>query len=397
MKDNKNRIKRWLSSLSAVLAVTLGIALLAGCGNGNSLPVAAEPEETLTVEQRSLFLKAGESVQLTVSGPEVTFTSSRPEVATVDADGNVSAVGKGGALITIRSETQTAYCGVLVDASGTIVDLTGKQTREVFSDVMLQEPGRLSGLAVDKENQIFYLSQPYGTDAYDKLKSDVIVSRVEQNEKSQWEVTDWMRFYESGSGRVGLETEGADTWLWIESDGTYLGGGTSISRVAWQEEGLMQEEYGETYPLDAASGSAGPALDAENGLVVTYDNASKSYHVYDQEALVAGETAAYLCEVVCEKDQDPVMGEDESQGFYNASIRDYAVADGYIYQVSGASSLYISVFDLEGKLQYCRRVTDFEEMENVMPGGIAVADGTVYIAVTTGSSTYYYSSVRVFE
>ena len=105
----------------------------------------------------------------------------------------------------------------------------------------------------------------------------------------------------------------------------------------------------------------------------------------------------YLHEAVCENGQEPVAGVDESQGFYNATIRDFAVADGYIYQICGSSSIYVSVFDLEGTLQYCYRVPDFDDMEVRTPGGIACEGGKVYIAVGSGNSSYYFGNVWMFE
>lgn len=401
MKVNKLN-KKWLIPIIgiAVVAVIILILVIGGLlrGNGGD-QVSTEPEEEITqlTEERTLFLSSEKTHQLhVVDDMEVRFSSSNPSVATVDENGLVTAVSKGNALITISTEEMDSYCGVLVDATGKYIDVSQQTTKVVFSDVELEEPNTVTGFAVDVKNQAYYFSQPYGTTAYGGLASDVIVNKVTKNTKGEWKTSEWMRFYESGTGRIGLEADGTPS-LWLESNGTYYGIGTSFSRISWKNEGFGQKEFGETFKVEGIVGSASPTLDIDNGLVMVYDNVSKSYLLYDYEAVTMGEDPSYLASVSCPNGQEPMNGVDESQGFYNASIRGFALCDGYIYQISGSSSIYISVFDLDGKLQYCHRVTAFDEMETRRPAGIACAEGKVYIGVLSGSSSYYLANVWMFE
>lgn len=403
MKENKTqRSKKWLFIiLGMIVATAIIILLLFSCGNnkggGDKVPVTNEPEATLTVDARSLLMKSGESKQLTASLKDAAFTSSNTSVAKVDNSGNVTAVAKGNALITITSGEKTAYCGVIVDSAGTMIDVSKQKAKVVFSDVLLEEPEAITSLAVDIANNAYYLAQPYATKSYEILPSDVVVSKVTKN-KSAWETTEWMRFYESGTGTIAIEKDGIDTYLLLESNGTYYGSGNTLSSIGWENEGFAQEEYGETFTFAEVEGSASPAVDTLNNMLVIYDNVKKSYLFYDREALQSGENAVYLHEVVCANGQTPVAGTDDSQGFYNATIRDFAVADGYIYQICGSSSIYVSVFDMEGTLQYCYRVPDYaEDMEVRTPGGIACEGGKVYIAVGSGNSSYYFGNVWMFE
>lgn len=403
MEENKEKkSKKWLYIIIGMVVVAAVIILLLfSCGNnqggGDKVPTTNEPEVTLTVDHRSLLMKSGESKQLKASMEDATFTSSNTSVAKVDDAGNVTAVAKGNALITITSGEQTAYCGIIVDGSGSMVDVSKQKAKVIFSDVLLEEPEAITSLAVDIANNAYYLAQPYATKSYELLPSDVVVSKVTKNDKSVWETSDWMRFYESGTGTIAIEKDGIDTYLLLESNGSYYGSGTTLSSVAWEKEGFAQEEYGETFKFEDVKGSASPAVDTLNDVVVIYDNAKKSYLFYDRESLQNGENAVYLHEAVCENGQEPVAGVDDSQGFYNATIRDFAVADGYIYQICGSSSIYVSVFDLEGTLQYCYRVPDYDDMEVRMPGGIACEGGKVYIAVGSGNSSYYFGNVWMFE
>lgn len=402
MEENKKqKSKKWLLIIvGMVIAATVIILLLLRVGgkiggNRDKVSVTAKTEDTLSADIRSLLMKSGESRQITASKKGAVFASSNPEVATVDKTGKVTALKKGNALITITAEERTAYCGVLVDSVGSMVDVSKQKAKTIFSDVILEEPGAIKGFAVDKEHSAYYLSQPYATDSYVGLPSDVVVSKVVKNSRGTWESAEWMRFYESGTGTIALNKKGSDSYLMLESNGTYFGSGQALSNVAWKNETYAQGEYGETLTLEGVKGSASPAIDKENDLLVIYDNVKKSYLIYDQKTLQDG--AVYLHEVVCEKNQEPVAGVDDSQGFYNASIRDFAVADGYIYQISGSASIYISVFDLNGTLQYCHRVLDYDDMEVRTPGGIDYVDGSIYIAVGSGNKQYYFGNVWIFQ
>ena len=126
---------------------------------------------------------------------------------------------------------------------------------------------------------------------------------------------------------------------------------------------------------------------------MVYDNVQKCYLLYDYEAVTMGENPTYLASITCPNGQEALNGTDDSQGFYNASVRGFALYDGHIYQISGSSSVYISVFDLEGNLQYCHRVTAYDNSDTRRPAGIVCVDGKMYITVLTGSSSYYLANV----
>lgn len=403
MEEKQTKKKNWLplaivAGVAVIIVLVLGIFIYNKDGGDIKVPTASTKENLVTVEQRSLLMKSGETSVLTVKGKDAKYASSNPDVVKVDDTGKVTALKKGNALITISVGEEKAYCGVIVDGMGTMVDISKQKAKVIFSDVLLEEPGAITSLAVDIAENAYYLAQPYATTSYGVLPSDVVVSKVSKNKDNAWATTDWMRFYESGTGTIAIEKDGIDTYLLLESNGSYYGSGNTLSSVKWESEKFEQEEYGTIYNFSEVSGSASPAIDSWNGLIAIYDNSKKTYMFYDRESLQSGEEAVCLHEVVCENGQQPVAGVDESQGFYNATIRDFAVADGYIYQISGSSSIYVSVFDLNGTLQYCYRVPDYiEDMEARMPGGIACEAGKVYIAVGSNDSSYYLGNVWMFE
>ena len=185
--------------------------------------------------------------------------------------------------------------------------------------------------------------------------------------------------------------------LWLESNGTFMGFGTTASLVEWKDEGVNRDSYGQTVYPNGLGERVSFTADVENDLVMAYDLTEKTYYLYDRSDLLKDSSADYLKKIKCEGHQTPAMGIDDSQGRYTASIRGYAIADGYIYQLSGSTSIYISVFDLDGKLQYCYRLPDHPELEGRSPGSIAVVDGKVYVTIQSGDSTCYFANLWVYE
>ncbi len=110
----------------ASLLTSLFVVLLASCGGGKDEPVDPVPSEVevtgITLAPASLSLETGGhgSIKATVSpanvtDPSVTWTSSAPEVASV-ADGVVSALSAGDAVITASAGAFSASCSVHVTA-----------------------------------------------------------------------------------------------------------------------------------------------------------------------------------------------------------------------------------------------------------------------------------------
>ena len=390
----KSMKKLWIPLLGMLIVATIIVLFLLYYGQSKKaagrdfISASADGSKVELVEERSVLLKSGESKQLTVvDKTEVTFTSGNTEVATVDEKGVVKAVAKGSALITITTGKETSYCGVIVDGIGTIVDITSKKAEVLFRDMMLNAQTKIAGMGVDEADNAIYFSQSYGASAYLPENSDIIVTKVEL-QKNVWTRGAFMRFYESGEGHLDVE----NGKIWIESGGTYLGVGTKISCVDWQENGFVQESYGQTYDVGKLDGTK-LAVDSENNMVAIYDSTNKQYLIYDKSGLKEGEGNVYLHAVVCAKDQTPVFGADDSQNHYNSSIRGFALADGYIYQISGGSNIYVSVFDLNGTLQYCEKIEDFTDMEMRIPAAIAVENGRIYLCVQSGTEACYFANV----
>jgi hypothetical protein len=400
--EQKKNLKIWfivLAVLVAFLVVLLMLLLnINKTPGGETVPTQSEQ----LASQRTYTLKTGESVNLILDGlVNPTLTTSNPNVVSVAADGSVKALKAGNALITVTSGDYTYHCGILVDSVGEIVDVTKLQANILFSDIMLNSQREIEGMTIDPLENAFYFSQVYGASAYNPLASDIIVSKVVlgkgEDGNEAWVRGDYMRFYESGSGMITADVLNGKTALWLESNGSFQNAGSTISVVEWDDHGHDQENIGTTYELAGLKGFVNPVVDVENDLILAYDTGTKSYKLYVRTDLMEGEAAACLREIKCESHQTPAMGLDDSQGRYNASIRGYALGDGYIYQISGNTSIYITVFDLEGQLQYCYRLADYPDMETRMPAAIAYKDGKLYVTIASGNSTCYLANVWVYE
>ena len=388
------------------------VAVLAACVvafflfNGSPFSGKA-PEETVALDslkeilasQRSQLLESGKTVQLNLpTDRELTVATSNEKVATVDENGLVTAVGKGLALITVSDGNESAVCGVLVDAKGSLIDATKQTRKELFTDLELYSTAQIAGMTVDVENQTVYFAQgPLSISSFAPLNSDVLVSKVQLKDKS-WDLAGWMRFSGCGKGSISVDKDGQTTRLWLESNGDYIGYGNSISLVDWSENSYCEDSYGQVFNPQGVSGSMTVTADSESNMVLVYDRSAKCYRIYDRAQMLAGEEAPeYVHSFSCKANQTPAAGVDDSKGRYNASVHGYALYDGYLYQFSGSSSIYLSVFDLEGNLQYCHRLVDLPDTDYYMPASISVADGKIYLAIATGNSDYNLANLLVFE
>ena len=85
-----------------------------------SFPTENEPApaETVSLDKVVITLTAGESGKITASGESsVTWSTSDDKVATVDENGNITAIGEGTAVITAAVDGNSATCVVVVTAA----------------------------------------------------------------------------------------------------------------------------------------------------------------------------------------------------------------------------------------------------------------------------------------
>lgn len=279
-----------------------------------------------------------------------------------------------------------------------LIDLADLKGTAVFTDVALERPSSMRGLGVDAKNGAFYITQSYGS-----LPSDVMIGKVEAVD-GVWQATEWMHTYESGYGYLSIEAgDDGNVNMWIESNGTLEDMGTTISYVGWENEALIQREYGQTFSFDKLDGYISAQVDVENDWLVIRVSSTDGdpyYAFYDRSSILAGEEAECLYKVSCAAGQKPTDGKDDSKGRYGTiTYRGFAVGGGYIYQLHGNSQgkIYVSAFDLEGNLAYCHLIKEYSDMSYREPNALSYVDGKLYMLITSGDSGDRLANVLTFE
>ena len=279
-----------------------------------------------------------------------------------------------------------------------LINLPKMKAKAVFTDVALERPSSMRGLGVDAKNNAFYITQSYGS-----LPSDVMIGKVESVD-GVWSATEWMHAYESGYGYLSLETgDDGKPYMWIESNGSLQDMGTTLSYVAWENETMIQREYGQTFSFDELEGYISAQVDVENDWLVIRVSSTDNepyYAFYDRSSILAGEEAECLYKVSCAAGQKPTDGKDDSKGRYGSiTYRGFAVGGGYIYQVHGNSQgkIYIAAFDLEGNLAYCRLIKEYSDMTYREPNALSYVNGKLYMLITSGENGDRLANVLTFE
>ena len=122
--------KKFAFVTAVALALTVALALFAGCSSGSEEDKTPETEAvavtSVTLDKETLELTVGQTGSLAVTvAPQnatnktVRWTSGDQSVVTVKPDGTVTAVGVGQTTVTVASITgdKTATCTVTVSAA----------------------------------------------------------------------------------------------------------------------------------------------------------------------------------------------------------------------------------------------------------------------------------------
>lgn len=348
-------------------------------------PETAEgQQEKLALEETGVLLEQGESYQLEAAGAAASYISSNEEVATVDSGGKITAVGKGNAFITVSSGEQTTHFGVIVGLEqGEPVDIRQTVPERIVSEQFLSRTSVLRDFVV-VNGEIYYIQRN------DSEPSDLVLQHLDQ----AGNVDEWMIFSGFGGGvSISAETgENGKWYVWLESNGNAGSEGQTISRIPYEPGTSYQGQGGQTWYFNQTEGAAYPSVDQKNGLVCvrTVSSGGYTFTYYDLKAMVSGEELIPLYEV----ELDMLTGSLESEVNPSGSavgeftFRGFAASGSYIYQYYGKaeSTLLLAVYDMRGKAVYVHKVNEYPDLVFREPDGMYLADGKLYLGVTTGES-----------
>lgn len=345
----------------------------------------------LSFDQRSLFLTKGDSVSLSLEQDvdSVTYMSSRPDVAEVTEDGTVTALKKGNALITATAGDSTAYCGVLVDLSGDLIDVAGMDISTYVDKATLTMPSIHQSFAVDPVNGDVYFLQKY-----DDTPSDLVANRLLEDG-----TLEWMRLIDFGHGSsIAVEhQEDGSVYIWVSSDADINESCATVSRILWEPEKVYQEHGGTVFAFPGAENTPLPSLDQENGLLCirTRSGGQQDFRFYDLESILAGEELVPLAIFSF------YSGSSESEpGYY--SFQGYVTSGRYIYVLEGDPDMQpqIVTWDIEGEMlsivPLSQDHTAAEWNGYYEPEGLNISNGILYYGVASNPSGNRRSSIFSF-
>ena len=396
----RNRILRFC----AISILTAAVLMLVSCEkekkeeNEEESEIQSEKEtSTLTLNKSGVLLKAGESFQLEAetAGTAVSYASSDASVATVSESGLITAVAKGNAVITVSVGDAEEYCGVIVGLEETaLVDIRQTEPKRIVSEQYLLHASVLRDFVVVND-EIYYIQRN------DSQPSDLTLQHVDE----EGHVDEWMTFYGFGGG-VSISAEAAENggwYLWIESNGNTDSEGQTISRIPYEPGMTYQGQGGQTWYFNQPEGPVYASVDRENRLVCvrTVSDGGFSFTYYDYETMVEGEELIPLYKVELDMltstlsaDVNPTaasVGEHQFRGF--------ATYGPYIYQYYGTanSAMLLAVYDMNGEAQYVHNVSEYGDLVFREPDGMYIADGKLYLGVTTGESADRRANILLYE
>lgn len=353
------------------------------------------PTTTITLNEDGLVLSSGDTFQLSAEVDDVSYASSNEAVATVDANGLISAVGKGNAVITASVDGVVAHCGVIVDLEETsLIDIREQTATLMVAEQYLIHASVLRDFVIVDE-EVYYIQRN------DSQPSDLVLHHLDENGNTD----EWMNLIGFGGGvSISAEQAADGKWyLWVESNGNAASEGQTVSRIPYEPGTTYQSQGGQTWYFNQTEGPVYASVDQENGLVCvrTVCNAGYRFTYYDYESMIAGEELIPLYSkdlsmltTALDKSINPT-----GAGVGEHNFRGFAVSGQYIYQYFGTakSSLLVAVYDIHGEAVYIHKVTEFSDMVFREPDGMYIADGKLYLGLASGESGDRRANIIVYE
>lgn len=179
-----------------------------GSGGGDTIIISPSDDPTIDLSKNGLNLKVGESAELTAtvknSSKPVKWESSNPDCVEV-ADGKITALDKGIAVVTAKSGTAVGFCLVVVEGD----ELNGWQQDKVSKKWYYLENGKAQTGWI-KEDGEYYYCDPENSGAMAENKWISIEEPDPYNDNKVGDV--WYRVDEDGKMQTGWISDPEVPW-----------------------------------------------------------------------------------------------------------------------------------------------------------------------------------------
>lgn len=179
-----------------------------GSGGGDTIIISPSDDPTIDLSKNGLNLKVGESAELTAtvknSSKPVKWESSNPDCVEV-ADGKITALDKGIAVVTAKSGTAVGFCLVVVEGD----ELNGWQQDKVSKKWYYLENGKAQTGWI-KEDGEYYYCDPENSGAMAENKWISIEEPDPYNDNKVGKV--WYRVDEDGKMQTGWISDPEVPW-----------------------------------------------------------------------------------------------------------------------------------------------------------------------------------------
>lgn len=179
-----------------------------GSGGGDTIIISPSDDPTIDLSKNGLNLKVGESAELTAtvknSSKPVKWESSNPDCVEV-ADGKITALDKGIAVVTAKSGTAVGFCLVVVEGD----ELNGWQQDKVSKKWYYLKNGKAQTGWI-KEDGEYYYCDPENSGAMAENKWISIEEPDPYNDNKVGDV--WYRVDEDGKMQTGWISDPEVPW-----------------------------------------------------------------------------------------------------------------------------------------------------------------------------------------
>ena len=275
-----------------------------------------------------------------------------------------------------------------------MIDIRDMTCKQLVSEQYLLHMTVLHDIMI-VDGEIYYIQK------IDSAPGDCVIQHLGEDGLAD----SYMSLINFGQGMCVNAEKAADgsIYFWVESNTNISSEGQTLSRIKWEPGKVYNNQGGQTWYFGQTDGSPYAAIDSENGLVCVRTNCNAGYRFsyYCLQDMIDGKNPEPIYEMetaLLTSTLDTSINPDKI-GVGDYAFHGFAISGKYIYQYFGKATqaISIAVYDMEGNAQYVYKLKDYADLVYREPDGMCIADGQLYIGITSGESSDRRANVFVFE